>query len=87
MFKNKPWKGWKTRKITLFGVVLFWVIYIIVSVIFSWCNKELDSNITENIFNAGEWLVGTGCAITIADIVKTPKNNIEDCDEEDEGDE
>ena len=78
MFKDKPWKEWKTRKITLVGVVLAWFIYIVIGVLMGWFGHELDTTLTENIFSSGKWLITTGCAITIAKIFKGKSNSDDD---------
>ena len=63
--KNKPWKAWKTRKISFTVVALIWLLYAILGLI----GHELNSGILNFIFNAGVWMLGFGITLVIADKV------------------
>ena len=76
---NKPWKEWKTRKLSFVGVVCFWIIYIVFALVLSAFGILIPDTITDNVFTAGEWIVGSGCFITVADIMK-PKSNKDEVD-------
>ena len=76
---NKPWKEWKTRKITLIFSVLCICTYIIIGIVMGFLNKTLDGTLTEQTFSFFKWLVLSGCAITISKVIKGKTNS--DCDE------
>ena len=63
--KNKPWKSWKTRKISFTVVALIWLSYAILGLI----GHEFNSDILSFIFNAGVWMLGFGITLVIADKV------------------
>ena len=63
--KNKPWKAWKTRKISFTVVALIWLLYAILGLI----RHEFNSDILNFIFNAGVWMLGFGITLVIADKV------------------
>ena len=64
--KNKPWKKWRTRKITFVGVLFVWVLLII----FDLVGIEMSDIIVENVFDKGIWVIGTGTIIVLADSKK-----------------
>lgn len=70
MFKNKPWKEWKTRKATLVFSIFCICIYILIGVYMGLQDKVLDSTLTTEVFDFFKWLVITGCTITIAKVLK-----------------
>lgn len=78
MFKDKPWKEWKTRKITLIGAIISIMIYTSIGLIMGWFGHELDSTLTEQFFSFAKWLVGTGCIITISKVAKGKTNSDND---------
>ena len=63
--KNKPWKAWKTRKISFTVVSLIWLLY----AIWGLAGHECNSDILNFIFNAGVWMLGFGITLVIADKV------------------
>lgn len=63
MFKNAPWKGWKTRKISFSGVCLVWLVYSILGMF----KVEIDTMILDFIYKAGTWILGFGTALVTAD--------------------
>ena len=63
--KNKPWKSWKTRKISFTVVALIWLLYAIL-VLFGF---NFNSELLDFIFNAGVWMLGFGITLVIADKV------------------
>ena len=63
--KNRPWKSWKTRKISFTVVALIWLLYAILVLI----GHEFNSDILSFIFNAGVWMLGFGITLVIADKV------------------
>ena len=63
--KNKPWKSWKTRKISVTVVALIWLLYAILGL----AGHEFNSDILNFIFNAGVWMLGFGITLVIADKV------------------
>lgn len=79
MFKDKPWKEWKTRKTVLIFSVLCVCAYTVFGIILAFADKSLDSALTEQLFSFFKWLVVTGCAITISKVFKGKTNT--DCDE------
>ena len=77
-FTNRPWKEMKTRKITLVGVILFWITYTTICVTLSAFGIGISDSLTDNVFQAGEWLITTGTVITVAKIVKGRTNSDDD---------
>lgn len=75
MFKNKPWKEWKTRKATLIFSIFCICLYIVVGIIMGFNDKMLDSTLTSEVFSFFKWLVITGCAITISKVFKGKTNS------------
>ena len=63
--KNKPWKSWKTRKISFTVVALIWLLYAILGLI----GHEFNSDMLNFIFNAGVWMLGFGITLVIAEKV------------------
>ena len=78
MFKDKPWKKWKTRKLTLMFSVLCVCIYIAIGIVMAYYDKMLDSTLTSEVFDFFKWLTITGCAITVAKVVKGETNSDSD---------
>ena len=78
--KNKPWKSWKTRKISFTVVALIWLLYAILGLFCFNFNSEL----LDFIFNAGVWMLGFGITLVIADKVgdKLIKRKVGSYDEE-----
>lgn len=87
MFKNKPWKEWKTRKATLIFSIFCICIYILIGIYMGFQDKILDATLTTEVFSFFKWLVITGCTITVAKVFKGENSNdsIEDFDESYEG--
>ncbi len=65
--KNRPWKKWRTRKVTFVGVLLFLVIYTVISFILSWYDHAIDTTVTTEVFKTGRWVILTGTSIVLAD--------------------
>lgn len=63
--KNKPWKAWKTRKISFMAVSFIWLAYAVLGLI----GHEFNTDILNFIFNAGVWMLGFGITLVIADKV------------------
>lgn len=80
--KNRPWKKWKTRKVTFIGVLLFLLIYTTISFILSWYDHAIDTTVTTEVFKTGRWVIMTGTSIVLADSVsKILKKDEEDLDD------
>lgn len=65
LFKNAPWKTWKTRKIAFISVCLIWIMYAIRGLL----GLEIDSSILEFVYEAGVWILGCGTVIVVSDTV------------------
>ena len=65
MFKNAPWKGWKTRKRAFIGVCLIWLIYAILGMF----EVKIDTAFLDFIYKAGTWILGFGTSIVVSDKV------------------
>lgn len=78
--KNRPWKKWRTRKVTFVGVLLFLVIYTIFSFIMSWYDHAIDSTVTTEVFKTGRWVIMTGTSIVLADAASKLLRKQEDLD-------
>ena len=63
--KNKPWKAWKTRKISFTVVALIWLSY----AIWGLAGHNFNTELPDFIFHAGEWKLGFGITLVIADKV------------------
>lgn len=63
--KNKPWKSWKTRKISFMAVSFIWLAYAVLGLI----GHEFNTDILNFIFNAGVWMLGFGITLVVADKV------------------
>lgn len=63
--KNKPWKSWKTRKISFTVVALIWFLYAILGLF----GFNFNSELLDFIFHAGVWMLGFGITLVIADKV------------------
>lgn len=79
MFENKPWKNWTTRKVTLICSIIAVCAYTIIDIIMTFFDKPLDATLTEQVFIYFTALPISGCAITIAKVVKGKTNS--DADE------
>lgn len=79
MFKNKPWKSWKTRKVTLMFSIFAVIAYTVTAIVLTINETPLDATLTEQVFIYFTALPVTGCAITIAKVVKGKSNT--DADE------
>lgn len=79
--KNRPWKKWRTRKVTFVGVLFFLVIYTIFSFIMSWYDHAIDSTVTTEVFKTGRWVIMTGTSIVLADAVSKLLRKQEDLDD------
>lgn len=79
--KNRPWKKWRTRKVTFVGVLLFLVIYTIFSFIMSWYDHAIDSTVTTEVFKTGRWVIMTGTSIVLADATSKLLRKQEDLDD------
>lgn len=65
MMKNKPWKTWKTRKITFIIVCIVWLSTAILGL----SGREIDPTMIDFIFGAGKWLLGFGISLVLTDKV------------------
>lgn len=63
--KNKPWKSWKTRKISFTVVALIWFLYAILGLF----GFNFNSELLDFIFKSGVWMLGFGITLVIADKV------------------
>lgn len=63
MLKNKPWKKWRTRKITFIGVLLVWLVLIGLDV----AGVELNDLTIEKAFDKGAWVITTGTLLVLTD--------------------
>ena len=63
--KNKPWKAWKTRKISFTVVALIWLLYAILGL----AGHNFHTELLDFIFHAGVWMLGFGITLVIADKV------------------
>ena len=63
--KNRPWKSWKTRKISFTVVALIWLLYAILGL----AGQNFNTELLDFIFHAGVWMLGFGIALVIADKV------------------
>lgn len=80
--KNRPWKKWRTRKVTFVGVLLFLVIYTVISFILSWYDHAIDTTVTTEVFKTGRWVILTGTSIVLADAAsKLLKKDEDDLDD------
>ena len=79
--KNRPWKKWRTRKVTFVGVLLFLVIYTIFSFIMSWYDHAIDSTVTTEVFKTGRWVIMTGTSIVLSDAASKLLRKQEDLDD------
>lgn len=61
--KNKPWKTWKTRKVTFIAVCILWLVMAILGL----CGREIDPTIIDFIYGAGRWLLTFGIVLVISD--------------------
>lgn len=61
--KNKPWKTWKTRKVTFIAVCILWLVMAVLGL----CGREIDPTIIDFIFGAGKWLLTFGIVLVISD--------------------
>ena len=63
--KNRPWKAWKTRKISFTVVALIWLLYAILGL----AGHNFNTELLDFIFHAGVWMLGFGITLVIADKV------------------
>lgn len=63
--KNRPWKAWKTRKVSFTVVALVWFTYAILGL----CGFDFNSEMLDFIFNAGVWILGFGITLVVTDKV------------------
>lgn len=61
--KNKPWKTWKTRKVTFIVVCILWL----ATAILGLCGRSIDSSIIDFIYGGGKWLLSFGIALVMSD--------------------
>lgn len=61
--KNKPWKTWKTRKVSFIAVCILWLVMAILGL----CGREIDPTIIDFIYGAGKWLLTFGILLVISD--------------------
>lgn len=61
--KNKPWKTWKTRKVTFIAVCILWLAMAILGL----CGRTIDPTIIDFIYGAGKWLLTFGILLVISD--------------------
>ena len=77
--KNKPWKSWKTRKISFTAVALIWLLYAILGL----AGHNFNTELLDFIFHAAVWMLGFGITLVIADKVadKLIKRKVSNDDE------
>ena len=78
MFKNKPWNYWTTRKLTLIISIIAVITYITINIILSVKGISLSDVLTEQVFIYFTALPISGCAITIAKVIKGKSNTDKD---------
>ena len=61
MIKNKPWKKWRTRKVTFVGVLFIWLLLLALDLI----GVEINEIIIENLFDKGAWVITTGTLLVL----------------------
>lgn len=61
--KNRPWKTWKTRKVTFIAVCLVWL----ATAILGLTGRPIDASIIEFISSGGKWLLTFGIALVLSD--------------------
>ena len=61
--KNKPWKTWKTRKVTFIAVCILWLVMAILGL----CGHAIEQGIIDFIYGAGRWLLTFGIVLVISD--------------------
>ena len=66
MFKNAPWKKWRTRKLVFVGVLFIWLLLLALDIV----GVELSEVIVENLFSKGAWVITTGTLIVLKDTKK-----------------
>lgn len=75
MFKNKPWKTWKTRKATFVYMLVVSTIAIIYGAIVGACGIDI-SEWLKLVLNFCKFVVGTGTVIILIPSVKELANFI-----------
>lgn len=77
--KNKPWKAWKTRKVTFIAVCILWL----VTAVLGLCGRPIDSEIINFISGSGKWLLTFGITLVISDkLAKELRNWKDGCEDE-----
>ena len=61
--KNKPWKTWKTRKVTFIAVCILWLAMAILGLV----GHPIEQGIIDFIYGAGKWLLTFGIVLVISD--------------------
>jgi len=79
--KNKPWKTWRTRKITFVGVLCFLLVYTGLCILLAWYDHTIDSTVTTEVFKTGRWIIVTGTSIVLSDAAAKILKKDDDIDE------
>lgn len=61
--KNKPWKEWKTRKVTFIGVCVLWLALAILGLV----GHPVEQGIIDFIYDGGKWLLTFGIILVLSD--------------------
>ncbi len=61
--KNKPWKEWKTRKVSFIAVSLLWLCTAIQGL----SGREISDSIIDFIYKGGTWMLGFGILLVVSD--------------------
>lgn len=61
--KNRPWKAWKTRKVTFIIVCILWA----VTAILGLTGHPIEQGIIDFIYGGGKWLLSFGIALVLSD--------------------
>lgn len=63
--KNRPWKQWKTRKVSFIVVCLVWLSAAILGL----SGQEVSIDILDFIYKSGVWLLTFGITLVLSDKV------------------
>ena len=61
--KNKPWKAWKTRKVSFICVCILWLAVAIKGLL----GYNIDQSIIDFIYDGGKWLLTFGIILVLSD--------------------
>ena len=61
--KNKPWKTWKTRKVSFICVCVLWLTLAVLGL----AGHPIEQGIIDFIYGAGKWLLTFGIILVLSD--------------------